>query len=149
MRIKYTCFLTFLFLVLSCGKDKYEDNIPYTKVDFQVFLLTDFNKVLTSPGGVAITSSCRHNGGKSCGYKDHGIIVCRMMTSDSYAAYAGTCPIDLSKLNIVNDAVLKVECSKCNRIFDLENNGLSGNARLHGYQITMSITNQSFTVTNY
>jgi hypothetical protein len=117
-------------------------------VYFQVFYLTDFNKVLTSPGGIAVTGSCNHNGGQSCGYKDHGIIVCRMLTSDSYAAYAATCPIDLTKLEIMKDAVLKVKCSKCSRIFELDNNGLSGNARLHRYKITMSITNQFFTVTN-
>jgi hypothetical protein len=148
--MKNIFFLTFLFLFLSCSGDKYENNIPYQKVSFQVFPLTDFNKVLTSPGGVAITASCHHNGGEnSCGYNDHGIIVCRMMTSDFYAAYAGTCPIDLTKLQIVNNAVLRVKCSKCDRIFELDNNGLCGNARLSQYRIAMSITEQSFFVRNY
>ncbi|MDR0754956.1 MAG: hypothetical protein LBF04_06170 [Prevotellaceae bacterium] len=147
--MKNIYFLTFLFLFLSCSEDKYENNIPFQEVSFQVFPLTDFNKILTSPGKVAITNSCHHNNGQSCGYKDHGIIVCRMMTSDTYAAYAGTCPIDLTKLHILNDAVLKVKCSKCNRIFELDNNGLCGNARLTRYRIIMSITNQFFIVRNY
>ncbi|MDR0420530.1 MAG: hypothetical protein LBH30_03655 [Prevotellaceae bacterium] len=148
MRIKYIYFLTFLFLLCACGESKYENNIPYKDVRFTVYPLTDFNKILTSPGGIGITKSCNHNGGQSCCYKDHGIFVCRMLTSDSYAAYAATCPIDLSKLEIVNEVILKVKCGKCNRIFELDNNGLSGNVRLLGYRIQMSIANLSFLVTN-
>ncbi|MDR1553407.1 MAG: hypothetical protein LBS69_08100 [Prevotellaceae bacterium] len=146
MRIKYIFFLTFLFLLLSCGESKYENNIPYKRVSFNVYPLTDFNKILTAPGQIAVTGSCNHNGGQSCGYKDHGVIVCRMMESDSYAAYAATCPIDLTKLQIVNDAVLKAKCSKCNRTFELDNNGLCGNVRLLAYRIMPHI--QYFTVTN-
>ncbi|MDR0754274.1 MAG: hypothetical protein LBF04_02685, partial [Prevotellaceae bacterium] len=111
MRIKYTYFLTFLFLFLSCDKDKYENNIPNTNVFFRVFPLIDFDKKLASPGGCVIVG-CNHRGEQSCGYKDHGVIVCRMMTSDTYAAYAATCPIDLTKLQIVNNALLKAKCSK-------------------------------------
>ncbi|MDR1199408.1 MAG: hypothetical protein LBK94_10455 [Prevotellaceae bacterium] len=147
MRIKYMYFLTFLFLLWACGKSKYEDNIPDKEVSFNVFPLIDFDKALTSPGGLVVTKSCNHNNGQSCGYKDHGIFVCRMITSDSYAAYAATCPIDLTELQIEKDKVLKVKCSKCNRVFELDNNGLSGNARLRGYKIISHI--QYFTVQSY
>ncbi|MDR1984548.1 MAG: hypothetical protein LBQ28_06985 [Prevotellaceae bacterium] len=148
MEMKFIFFLTFLFLLCSCGESKYENNIPHKDVYFIVYPLTDFNKALTSPGRLAITNSCTHNGGQSCGYKDHGIIVCRMMSSDTYAAYAATCPSDLTKLQIVNDAVLKVKCSKCGSAFELDNNGLSGNKRLLRYRIQMSVTNQYFIVKN-
>jgi hypothetical protein len=147
MRLKFKYFLTFLCLfALSCGKSKYENNIPYKKILFQVFPLTDFGGELTSPGGLVITPSCNHHGGQSCGYENHGTIICRMLASDAYAAYAATCPIDLTKLQIVNNTILKVKCSKCNRVYELDNNGLSGNARLLRYRIKMSITDQFFTV---
>ncbi|MDR2652692.1 MAG: hypothetical protein LBC68_10350 [Prevotellaceae bacterium] len=144
MKLKCIYFLT-IFLFLSCSESKYENNIPYHKVNFQVFPFIDFDKKLTSPGGCVIVG-CNHRG-SSCGYQDHGVIVCRMMTSDAYAAYAATCPVDLTKLQIVNDAVLKVKCSKCNRIFELDNDGLCGNVRLTRYRVTMHV--QYFMVTNY
>jgi len=146
MKVKFVYFLTFLCFFFSCGKSPYENNIPYKRIWFQVFPILDFNKELTSPGGIVITPTCTHRGGQSCGYENHGTIVCRMLASDSYAAYAATCPIDLTKLQIVNDAILKVKCSKCNRVYELDNNGFSGKARLLRYRIQMSITGQSFTV---
>ena len=146
MKTNFTYFLTFLLLFVSCGKSPYENNIPYKRIGFQVFPTLDFNKELTSPGGIVITSSCNHRGGQSCGYENHGTIVCRMLASDTYAAYAATCPIDLNKLQIVNNAILKVKCNKCSRVFELDNNGLSGKARLLRYRIQMSIADLSFIV---
>jgi hypothetical protein len=147
MRIKYTYFLTFLFLFSSCGKDKYENNIPPTQVNFDVYPFIDFDKNLTSPSGCVIVG-CNHRGKQSCGYKDHGVIVCRMIRSDAYAAYAATCPIDLTKLQIMDNLPLRVKCGKCSKIFDLENHGVSGNARMTEYRIIMSIAGQYFTVTS-
>ncbi|MDR3286174.1 MAG: hypothetical protein LBT27_01855 [Prevotellaceae bacterium] len=148
MKKNFIYFFIFLFSTWSCGESKYENNIPYREVNFLVYPLTDFNRTLTSPGGLAVTNSCVHNGGLSCGYENHGVFVCRMLASDSYAAYAATCPLDLTKLQIVNDAILKVKCSKCNRVFELDNDGLSGNVRLVRYQVQMSVSNQFFIVRN-
>ena len=145
MRVKFIYFLTFLLLIASCGKSKYENNIPYKRIWFQVFPILDFEKKLTSPGGIVITS-CNHRGGQSCGYDNHGTIVCRMLATDAYAAYAATCPLDLTKLQIVNDAILKVKCSKCNRVYELDNNGFAGNARLLKYRVQVHLTEQYFVV---
>jgi hypothetical protein len=145
--MKCTYFLTFLFLFLSCGKNKYENNIPYNIVNFKVFPLIDFDKKLTSPGACVIVG-CNYKGQQSCGYKDHGVIVCRMITSDTYAAYAATCPIDLTKLQIMNNVLLRAKCDKCSRIFELDNHGLSGNERLTEYRVQMLMAEHYFIVTS-
>lgn len=144
MRIKFAFFLTFLCFLLSCGKSPYENNIPYKRIEFQVFPTIDFGGQLTAPGGLVI-APCNHRG-ESCGYQNHGTIICKMLASDAYAAYAATCPIDLTKLQIVNNAILKVKCTKCNRVYELDNDGFSGKARLLKYHIQTSITDQVFTV---
>lgn len=147
MKIKFTLFLTFLLFISSCGESEYENNIPYSRIGFMVYHVTDFGGQLTSPGACVIVP-CNHNGGDACQFDNHGTIVCRMLQSDAYLAFAATCPIDLGRLQIVNDAILKVKCSKCGRVYELDNNGLSGNARLVRYMIRMSITNLNFEVYN-
>ena len=137
-----------LFLILACSKDNYVNNIPYFEVHFVVSPITDFGGELQAPGKIKIVG-CNHNGGQSCGYKNHGIIVCSMMQSESYAAYAATCPLDLNKLEIVNAGILKVKCNKCDNVFELDNNGLaSKNLRLIRYNIQTLIANKNFIVSS-
>ena len=147
MKKKFIYFLTLVFALCACSKDKYENNLPYVDVYFVVSPITDFGGILQAPGKTVFVG-CNHNGGQSCGYNNHGIIVCSMMQSETYAAYLATCPRDSTKLQVMDGRILKAKCNKCNSEFDLENNGLSGNLRLIRYNIQNLIANKNFIVSS-